>query len=85
MCQAADIITSICICLLFHTFLLQILLQNRLQGTKTNMAGKIRHLLERGGRYYARLSVPAALREIVGKRELTECLSREFLNRMSQL
>lgn len=38
------------------------------------MAGKIRHLLNRGGRYYARLSVPVALRSIVGKRELVEAL-----------
>lgn len=38
------------------------------------MAGKERHLLERNGRYYARLVVPQELRAIVGKRELQEAL-----------
>lgn len=41
------------------------------------MAGKIRHLLERGGRYYARLAVPVKLRPIVGKLELTEALDAD--------
>ena len=38
------------------------------------MAGKVRHLLERSGRYYARISIPESLRPIVGKRELSEAL-----------
>lgn len=38
------------------------------------MAGRVRHLLIRHGRFYARLSVPAELRQIVGKRELTAAL-----------
>jgi len=33
------------------------------------MAGKIRNLLNRDGRYFARLTVPKELRAIVGKRE----------------
>lgn len=41
------------------------------------MAGKIRNLLPRNGRYYARLTVPVALRPIVGKRELTEPLGAD--------
>lgn len=41
------------------------------------MAGKIRNLLPRNGRYYARLTVPAPLRPIVGKRELTEPLGAD--------
>ncbi|RDJ22831.1 hypothetical protein DWF00_05530 [Bosea caraganae] len=40
-------------------------------------AGKIRNLLPRNGRYYARLTVPASLRPIVGKRELTEPLGAD--------
>ena len=38
------------------------------------MAGKVRHLLERNGRFFARLAVPEALRPILGKRELLEAL-----------
>lgn len=34
------------------------------------MAGKTRHLLERSGRYYARVTVPERARKVVGKREL---------------
>ncbi|MCC0003824.1 MAG: tyrosine-type recombinase/integrase [Methylobacteriaceae bacterium] len=34
------------------------------------MGGKVRNLLNRNGRYFARIAVPADLREIVGKREL---------------
>ena len=41
------------------------------------MAGSIRHLLERNNRYYARLTVPVALRGVVGKRELTEALDAD--------
>jgi hypothetical protein len=38
------------------------------------MAGSIRHLLARSGRFYARVAVPKALRSIVGKRELLEAI-----------
>lgn len=38
------------------------------------MAGKVRHLLEREGRFWARLVVPVALRGIVGRRELLKPL-----------
>jgi integrase len=38
------------------------------------MAGSIRHLLSRNGRFYARVAVPQALRSIVGKRELLEAI-----------
>lgn len=34
------------------------------------MAGQTRHLLERKGRFFARLAVPKALRSVLGKREL---------------
>ncbi|MDZ7711552.1 MAG: hypothetical protein U5K36_16950 [Roseovarius sp.] len=34
------------------------------------MAGKVRHLVNRSGRYHARLVVPKELRGIVGKTEL---------------
>jgi len=34
------------------------------------MAAKVRHLLNRDGRFWARLAVPAALRSRIGKREL---------------
>jgi integrase len=36
------------------------------------MAGSVRHLLSRNGRFYARVAVPQALRSTVGKRELLE-------------
>ena len=41
------------------------------------MAGTVRHLLLRNGRFYARISVPKALRSIIGKQELlgTRCWS----------
>jgi|PersoiStandDraft_1058852.scaffolds.fasta_scaffold20370_2 hypothetical protein len=38
------------------------------------MAAKVRHLLLRAGRYYARRGVPEKLRSIVGKNELLEAL-----------
>jgi hypothetical protein len=38
------------------------------------MAAKVRHLLFRAGRYYARRGVPEKLRSIVGKSELLEAL-----------
>jgi integrase len=34
------------------------------------MSGKLQHLLERNGRYFARMGVPENLRAVVGKREL---------------
>lgn len=41
------------------------------------MAGKIRHLLSRSGRYYARVVVPVTLRRYVGKTELLEPLGAD--------
>lgn len=41
------------------------------------MPKKPTNLLERNGRYYARLVVPKSLREIVGKRELTAALGAD--------
>jgi hypothetical protein len=41
------------------------------------MAGKVRHLLEREGRYYARRVVPKELRAIMGKRELQQALGAD--------
>lgn len=38
------------------------------------MAGEVRHLKVKGGRFYARLSVPEHLREAVGRSELTKPL-----------
>lgn len=49
------------------------------------MAGKVLHLLERDGRYSARVVVPTALRGILGQRELVEALGgdrRTALNRL---
>ena len=39
---------------------------------------KVRNLLPRKGRYWARVSVPEALRPIIGKRELTEPLGADL-------
>jgi hypothetical protein len=41
------------------------------------MPSKIRHLLNRDGRYYARVSIPSALRPALGKRELLEPLGAD--------
>jgi len=41
------------------------------------MAGRVRYLLNREGRYYARVAVPARLRKIIGKRELLEPLGAD--------
>jgi integrase len=41
------------------------------------MAGQIRHLKVKDGRFYARVAVPAALRELVGRSELTSPLGGE--------
>lgn len=38
------------------------------------MAGKVRHLLDRDGRFFARMVVPKALRPIVGRSEMLEPL-----------
>jgi hypothetical protein len=42
------------------------------------MAGKVRHLVNRSGRYHARLVVPKDLRGIVGKSELRAPLGGEY-------
>ncbi|UWR17569.1 site-specific integrase [Sulfitobacter pontiacus] len=42
------------------------------------MAGKIRHLINRSGRYHARLVVPKDLRSIVGKTELRSPLGADY-------
>ena len=41
------------------------------------MAGKVRHLLNRSGRYFARLVVPADLRRFIGKTELRAALGKQ--------
>lgn len=42
------------------------------------MAGKVRHLVNRSGRYHARLVVPKELRTIVGKTELRAPLGGDY-------
>lgn len=42
------------------------------------MAGKVRHLIDRDGRYFARLVVPQDLRRIVGKTELRTALGADY-------
>ncbi len=42
------------------------------------MAGKVRHLINRSGRYHARLVVPKKLRAIVGKTELRSSLGADY-------
>jgi len=42
------------------------------------MAGKVRHLINRSGRYHARLVVPQDLRQIIGKTELREPLGGDY-------
>ena len=41
------------------------------------MAGTVRHLKVKDGRYYARIAVPVALRALVGRSELTAPLGGE--------
>ena len=41
------------------------------------MAGQVRHLKVKGGRFYARIAVPAHLRQIIGKTELVTALGGE--------
>lgn len=42
------------------------------------MAGKVRHLINRSGRYHARLVVPKDLRDVVGKTELRSPLGADY-------
>lgn len=42
------------------------------------MAGKVRHLINRSGRYHARLVVPKDLRRVVGKTELRAPLGGDY-------
>lgn len=42
------------------------------------MAGKVRHLIERNGRYHARLVVPKDLRGIIGRTELRTALGGDY-------
>lgn len=42
------------------------------------MAGKVRHLINRSGRYHARLVVPKDLRAVVGKTELRSPLGADY-------
>ena len=42
------------------------------------MAGKIRHMVNRSGRYYARLVVPKEFRNIIGKSELRQPLGGDY-------
>jgi hypothetical protein len=46
--------------------------------TSLVMAGKVRHLVNRSGRYHARLVVPKDLRGIVGKSELRAPLGGDY-------
>jgi hypothetical protein len=43
------------------------------------------HLLNRNGRYWARLSVPQALRSIINKRELLESLGPDRVEALRKL
>lgn len=49
------------------------------------MAGKVRHLLERDGRYSARVVVPKVLRPIIGKRELLKPLGPDRKSALADL
>ncbi|WP_368073901.1 DUF6538 domain-containing protein [Sulfitobacter sp. SK012] len=42
------------------------------------MVGKVRHLVNRSGRYHARLVVPKGLRKIIGKTELRTPLGADY-------
>jgi hypothetical protein len=44
---------------------------------RSNMAGQVRHLKVKDGRFYARIAVPASLRALVGRSELTAPLGGE--------
>ena len=49
------------------------------------MAGKVRHLVNRSGRYHARLVVPKELRGIVGKTELRAPLGGDYRQALKAL
>ncbi|WP_106355779.1 DUF6538 domain-containing protein [Yoonia maritima] len=49
------------------------------------MAGKVMHLLNRRGRYFARLVVPKDLRGIVGKSELRTALGADYRDALRKL
>ncbi len=42
------------------------------------MAGKVRHLVNRSGRYHARIVVPKDLRDVIGKTELRQPLGPDY-------
>ncbi|PSL20476.1 DUF6538 domain-containing protein [Shimia abyssi] len=48
-------------------------------------AGKIRHLVNRNGRYHARLVVPKDLREIIGRSELRTALGGDYRQALKKL
>ncbi|MEH6521100.1 DUF6538 domain-containing protein [Sulfitobacter sp.] len=49
------------------------------------MAGKIRHLINRSGRYHARLVVPKDLRQVIGKTELRTPLGADYRQALKML
>lgn len=49
------------------------------------MAGKVRHLINRSGRYHARIVVPKDLRAVVGKTELRQPLGADYRQAMRLL
>lgn len=49
------------------------------------MAGKVRHLINRSGRYHARLVVPQDLRKIVGRTELRKPLGGDYRQALRML
>jgi hypothetical protein len=49
------------------------------------MAGEVRNLLNRDGRYFARVTVPKDLREILGKRELRSSLGPDRRDALRKL
>lgn len=51
----------------------------------SEMAGKTRYLKEKGGRFYARIAVPAALRSVVGASELVTPLGGDRRDAMRLL
>jgi hypothetical protein len=49
------------------------------------MTGKIGHLVNRSGRYHARLVVPKGLREVLGKTELCAPLGSDYRHALKLL
>src|SRR5689334_10266811 len=49
------------------------------------MAGKIPHLLDRDGRYFARITVPPELRSVIGRRELRSPLGPDLKSAKAKL